>query len=186
MPINFSPSLLIFINQNLVDSIQATLSQQLYLTEIISKQEFDNRMSVDPNYHHIIHLNNLRVLVMLNLQDKTNREFADIVLFFKYGLISVECNKYGPPKQSLPLDRLYLSELVDRDHYCRCCCRCCPNLFNQFVGEPSGCFNFDPHIIYPRMKPMPEFPIEHHYHTFDDYRHEWFVSQGINPLKPKL
>jgi hypothetical protein len=185
MPLNFSPSLLIFVNQDLTSSIQDTFMQQFYLTEIISKSEFDLRMLNDPNYHHIIHLNNLRVMVMLDLQDKTNREFADIVIFFKSGLVSVECNKYGPPKQSLPLDRLYLSELVDRDCYCKCCCRCCPNLFNQFVGEPSGCFNFDPRVIFPRMKPEPlSFhdigpPFEHH-------RHEWFVSQGPNPLKPKL
>lgn len=166
MAVNFSPSVLIFINNDLTQSIQDTFTQQFYLSEPpMLASEFDLRVANDPNYPHIIHLQNLRIMVMRNLQDQTNRALADIVMFYKSGLVSIEWNRYGPPGITLQLERAYLSALINLDRFTECCCKCRKNLFNQFVGEPSGCFNFEeflwgPNGVYPRRVPEPVDPDE--------------------------
>lgn len=107
------PAAIIFINGDFNTTTQIKLTSQLYIDEVITKIEFDARTSVDPNYKQNVILNSMRVLVILSsFQDLLNRELADIVLFFKQGLISVHYNKYGPPGLTFPIDRINMYELL--------------------------------------------------------------------------
>lgn len=107
------PAAIIFINGDFNTTTQITLSSQLKIDEVITKVEFDTRISVDPNYGQNITLNSMRILVILSsFQDLINRELADIVLFFKQGMISIQYNKYGPPGLTFPIDRINMYELL--------------------------------------------------------------------------
>ena len=49
------PSAVIFINNDLNDQTLATLHNQLFINEIISAEEFNDRIIADPNYINNIH-----------------------------------------------------------------------------------------------------------------------------------
>jgi hypothetical protein len=106
---------IIFSNTDLSANVQATVKRQLDLTEMISAAEFDARVAADPNYPNIVHLNRLRIWVLRDLSDQTNRNLADLVLFLKAGLASVLFHKSGMPTFAIPIDRMYLSALFARD-----------------------------------------------------------------------
>ena len=75
--------------------------------------EFDARVVADPNYPTIVHLQNKRILVIRNtFHDLTNRNLADVVMFVKAGLCSIEKNNYGPPGLTLAVEGLYIHELL--------------------------------------------------------------------------
>lgn len=109
-----NPPAIIFVNKELTPQIQSVFIRQLYLTDLISDTEFDARVTADPNYPTIIHLNDERVMVLRDGYDMTNRDKADIVLFFKHGLVTVEFNRVGPHNIALPLDRVYLTTLITK------------------------------------------------------------------------
>ena len=113
------PPAIIYTNTDIVQQIQHVLTRQLYLTEIITAAEFDARVAADPNYPLNIHLNKLRVLVMRDLSDCTNRHLADIVLFLKAGLAYILHNKVGPTRFTTSIDKMYLQGLIagDRIHF---------------------------------------------------------------------
>lgn len=107
------PPAIIFINADINDGVKSTLQTQLYLNEILTDTEFDARVAVEPSYPDQIHLNNLRVMVVRqNFRDYTNRTLADVVMFYNQGQITVEKNKFGPPKLSLPIQRLNIWALL--------------------------------------------------------------------------
>ena len=106
------PSGIIFINEDLNDILKATIKTQLQIHEIMSGAEFDTRVSVDPNYPQIVRLQKLRILVVRNLHDQTNRNYADVVIFVKAGMASVEKNNFGPPGLTLPVNTLYIHQLL--------------------------------------------------------------------------
>jgi hypothetical protein len=57
-----------------LESELGSLQLQLNIDETMSKQEFDARVAADPNYPRIVHLQNLRILVILTtFQDLVNR-----------------------------------------------------------------------------------------------------------------
>src|ERR1039457_1445096 len=95
--INLNSPAIIFSNIDLSQSIMDTLIVQLRLTYIINAADFDNNVAIDGYYISDIYQLNLRVLVLRDLQDQTNRNIADIVLFFKNGLASVLCRKVAQP-----------------------------------------------------------------------------------------
>lgn len=153
-----SPSSIIFINIDLTESIIATFTRQLFLSEVITGDIFDARVAADGYYPQEVHNSNLRIMVMRPLYDLTNRGLADIVLFAKSGLVTVETNKYGPPNITLPIDKVYLSALfklqvpftqTDND------------LDDGFVGEIDD-DNFDenlfgPDAVDPHQPPNKDF-----------------------------
>lgn len=107
------PAAIFFVNADLNDLSKLTLTQQLELTETMTDTEFDARMTVDPNYATIVHLQKLRIMVIrADFRDYTNRTVADVVMFVKQGLVSIEKNNFGPPGLTLPLDRLNLYALL--------------------------------------------------------------------------
>ncbi len=117
------PPAIIFVNGNTdgyghtygdLDSVgKATLESQLYIDETMTGEEFDARVIVDPNYPTIVHLWKQRILVIRpDFRDYTNRELADVVIFVKQGLATIEKNNFGPPGLSLPLQRLEIHQLL--------------------------------------------------------------------------
>jgi len=107
------PSAIIFINPEMSSNELQHIKEQLYVNEILQDTEFDARLVSDPNYIEVVHGQNLRILVIKNIfSDYTNREYADLVLFVKQGLLSVEKNKFGPPGASFPIVRFNLWSLL--------------------------------------------------------------------------
>lgn len=111
------PPAIIFINSDInLDPdgyTQATLTSQLYINEVITFSEFNLRLTADPNYQQIIHLQRYRILVLLSdFTDHTNRDKADMVLFYSHGQVTVIKNNYGPPSISLPISRINIYELL--------------------------------------------------------------------------
>lgn len=124
------PGALIFINNDLNDISLTTLTNQLHLTEIITKTELDNRILSTPNYTTIIKAFKYRVLVTLeSMQDITNRDQADIVIFLKQGIASILKNNYGPPGLSYNIQRFNIYDLL---RY---------NLSDEVKIYPSTCSN---------------------------------------------
>ena len=107
------PPAIIFANNDITNNQSIYLAKQLLINETISKIEFDNRVIADPNYPQIVHNQNIRLLVLLpTLQDTSNRELADVVVFIKQGLVTIEKNKYGPHDFSFQQDRLNIWQLL--------------------------------------------------------------------------
>jgi len=95
------------------DVTRTLLETQLYIDETMTFKEFSLRMSADPNYDSVVHLQAKRILVIYtNFYDTTYREKADLVLFYTHGQVVVEKNKYGPPGLSLPADRINIYALL--------------------------------------------------------------------------
>ena len=79
------------------------LQQQLFINDTMTKAEFDARLVADPNYSVIVHLQGLRILVILpTFQDYLNRQYADVVIFLHQGLADVECNRLAWPGTGYP------------------------------------------------------------------------------------
>lgn len=89
------------------------IDTQLQINETIDLSEFNARVKADPNYPRVVHLNRLRILVILtDFQDTTNRHLADVVVFVKQGIASVEKCKFGPPGFSVDVQRLNIFNLL--------------------------------------------------------------------------
>lgn len=161
------PSAIIFVNADLNDGIRNSLISQLEITENMTGQEFDARVTVDPNYPTNIHANHLRILVIRDsFHDLTNRNLADIVMFVKQGLASIEKNNFGPPGLTLPVQRINIYDLLRYNGSSevkiypqnppppRCCCTpptCCCGLGGIFAIEArdtSGVHCPNPDNIY--------------------------------------
>lgn len=103
----------VFIGNDPKSSELTTLKTQLYIDDTMTKTEFDARMIADPNYSTVVHLQGLRILVILpTFADYINRGFADVVMFLHQGLADIEYNRFGPPFQSFPIQRLTMYELL--------------------------------------------------------------------------
>ncbi len=128
-----------------------TIDVQLEINETMTFAEFNARVAVDPSYPTQIHLNELRILVILpDFHDLTNRELADIVLFVKQGLASVEKSKFGPPGLTLDVQRL--------------------NIWNLIYGirkSNEACYPFPGYLEPPQTQtienPKPHFHMERHH-----------------------
>lgn len=105
-------SAIIFCNKDLTANTQAALVRQLFINEVMDGYEFDLRVALDPNYPSIVHLNNLKILVVRPFYELTNRTLADVAIFVKAGMAAVENNKFGPPNKTYPIDRLTLNSLL--------------------------------------------------------------------------
>lgn len=157
MTIDFNPPFIIFSNTDIVQSIQDTLTRQLFLTEIINAPTFDARVIANPNYPSVVHSDGYRILVLRDLSDHNNRQLADIVLFFKNGLAAVEINKFGPHGITLPIDRLYLTALITQNVPNHRLFPGRPNIYDGFPGHPREAYNrnYDPFRLDPPISPEP-------------------------------
>lgn len=105
------PAAIIFVNNDLTDNVQDMLSKQLHITNTMTGQEFDDLLISDPDFVHKVKQFDLRVLVIRSMEELTNRDKADVVCFFKNGLISVLDNNFGPPNMTLRVVDLYWGNL---------------------------------------------------------------------------
>lgn len=111
--ISYPPTTPVFVGAEPSTDELTKLKGQLMIDEVMTKTEFDARVVADPNYPKIVHLQNFRILVILDtFQDLTNRNLADIVIFVKQGIAAIEKNNYGSPGLSLDLQRLNIYELL--------------------------------------------------------------------------
>lgn len=157
MSVLFSPPAIIFINTDLVPQIQDVFTRQLYLTQIMDAATFDGYVAANPNYPLEIHQDGYRIMVLRDLWDMTNRQYADIVLFAKQGPVSVLVNHYGPPGITLPIDRVYMTALINLNKppcppfWCR------PDLYDLFPGNPPEAYNrnYNPNVLDPPLNPEP-------------------------------
>ena len=107
------PSAIFFVNADINEGIRNTLMSQLFIDEALTDEDFDARVQVEPDYPNLIHLNGIRIMVLRqNFHDLTNRNLADVVMFVKQGLASVEKNNFGPPGLSFPVGRINMHELL--------------------------------------------------------------------------
>jgi len=95
------------------------LQTQLYINDTMTKEEFDSRLEVDPNYATVVHLQGWRILVIVPAYNDgyhymaiPNIEYADVVMFLHQGLADIEFNRFGPPCQSFEVQRLTMYELL--------------------------------------------------------------------------
>lgn len=106
------PGAIIFVNNDLNDVLKNKISSQLFVNEIVLGQLFDARVTADGYYADNVRNIGLRLLVIRDLSDTTNRILADVVIFVKSGLASVLKNNFGEPGQTYTVDGLYIHELL--------------------------------------------------------------------------
>lgn len=139
MAIINSPPAIIFINDDLSTQVLSVFVRQLFITEVLDASTFDGYIAADGYWAARQLADGYRILVLRNLFDLTNRNNADMVLFAKAGLVSVECNKIGPPNITLPINQVYLTALIElqkcfkRCCFCHHCHRC--DYYDLFVGQ---------------------------------------------------
>lgn len=88
---------IVFINNDLTEQVRDTISKQLYITDIMDGYEYDAILATDPLYPELSRNNNKRVMVIRSFRELTNRETADVVIFFSRGMLAIEKNNFGPP-----------------------------------------------------------------------------------------
>jgi len=149
-----SPAI-IYCNIDLSTSVLNTITTQLFIKIVLTGDQFDQNIILGDGYYiSDIYANRERILVLRDLQDFTNRSFADVVVFFKNGLASILNNRYGPPGKTYTINNLYLNQLFT-------CAPCCPDwccgksIFDLFVGE-MPCFDFTQFLQSPRTWPPPK------------------------------
>lgn len=163
------PTAIIFINAEINDGVKSTLQTQLHLDEIMDFEEFNARVSLDPNYPTVVHLQGYRIMVVVpNFRDYTNRTLADLVLFYNQGQVVIEKNKFGPPGLSLPIQRINIFDLLRavKSQYvtilppeanrpcrpnCNChhgCSRCLGGIVVDQLADASGVHCPNPDNIY--------------------------------------
>lgn len=101
------PSAIIFINNDLVPQVKQYIITQLHINEAIDGYVFDDRVAANPNYPTLIKSLNLRLMVIRPFNDYTNRELADVAVFAKNGMLSVEKNNFGPPIRQMKIADVY-------------------------------------------------------------------------------
>jgi DNA-binding XRE family transcriptional regulator len=160
MPINTAPPAIIFVNSDIPPQPLSVLVTQLYITEVMTAAIFDGYVAADGYdgyFSHSIHVDGYRLLVLRDLHDLTNRNLADIVLYAKNALVSVEENKYGPPRKTLPISRVYYTNLIFPNIQICFPLFCRPDIYDFFKGHPREAYNrrYNPHRKDPPFAPEP-------------------------------
>lgn len=142
--ISYTPTAPIFIGANPTDpssnagpSLLSVIQTQLYIDDTMTKKEFDARVVADPNYPTIVHLLNLRILVIVPLYNMdgyadgyidgyhhhhgrhihiSNIQYADVVMFVHQGLADIEKNRFGPPGQNYDIQRMNMYAMLRAAH----------------------------------------------------------------------
>ena len=108
---SYMPGAILFCNKDISNQVLSVLQRQLYITDTISKDLFDQFIQ-DGYYVDSVKLNHQRVLVLMDYWPTvSNVELADVVLFVKNGLIATEKNLLGPPVSQLNIDKLTIYKL---------------------------------------------------------------------------
>lgn len=122
------PSGIVFINTDIVDQVRDTIAKQLFITEIFDGYGYDGYIELHPEYPTFVKNNNRRVMVIRPFNDYTNRETADVAIFFSHGNVVVQKNNFGPPTNSWTAADITWQKLCifgirsdkRRTSYCKC------------------------------------------------------------------
>ena len=109
------PNLIIFVNKELTEQVQSVIEQQLFITVTLTHLQYNTLdINIIDGYSRTD-----RVLVLIDYQDTplVNDGYADTVLYFSNGLLSVQKNKYGPPGLTWAAATITLDQLVYKDLY---------------------------------------------------------------------
>lgn len=116
--IDYPPTPPLFPGTNPSSMLQ-TIQTQLYIDDTMTKEEFDLRVEADPNYPTIVHLQGLRILVIVPAYNDgyaymnvPNIGYADVVMFVHQGLADIEKNNFGPPGQNYEIQRMNMYSLL--------------------------------------------------------------------------
>jgi hypothetical protein len=90
------PTGIVFVNNDLTESVEKALVKQLYISEVLSGSEFDEIILTNSNYPEAVRNQNGRVMVVRSFKELENRELADVAIFVSHGIASIEINKFGP------------------------------------------------------------------------------------------
>lgn len=94
-----------------------TIQTQLFIDDTMTKDEFDARMAVDPNYSLIVRLQGMRILVILpTFHDILHRHHADVIMFLHQGLADIETNWFGECRQSIEMQRFTIYDVLRASH----------------------------------------------------------------------
>ena len=77
------PSAVVFVNNDLTQSLLDKIITQLFITDIIDGYTFDGYIASNPDYLISTKSQNRRVLVIRAFNDLTNRNLADVAIFIK-------------------------------------------------------------------------------------------------------
>lgn len=105
------PSAIVFVNNDLVDSVREMLIKQLHIDQTFTGSQFDDIIANNPDYPQTVKQLRQRIMVIRSFEELENREIPDVVLFVKAGLASVEKNNFGPPGITLQVINLYWGAL---------------------------------------------------------------------------
>lgn len=105
------PAAVVFVNNDLTDSVRDAIVKQLHITFFLSGAEFDAQIASNPDYANEQKRQNNRVMVIRSFEELQNREYADVVMFVKQAEITIETNKFGPPSLTMPIDKLTWGKL---------------------------------------------------------------------------
>lgn len=105
------PTGIVFVNNDLTESVRNALVKQLYISEIMDGYVFDQTILSNPNYPTEVANNNGRVMVVRSFKEMNNRELADVVIFVTHGTANIEKNKFGPPGPSYRVAELTWQKL---------------------------------------------------------------------------
>lgn len=107
------PPAIVFVNQDISESIKNVLIEQLYIDETITITDFEQRLLSDAAYVDTVHNNGTRLLVVVNdFRNYSQRNLADIVIFVKQGQATILKNNYGPPGLVVPISNINIYQLL--------------------------------------------------------------------------
>jgi hypothetical protein len=154
MAILTSPPFIIFTNQ-LSPGVERVYIRQFFISLVMSGSQFDGYVSSDGYFVQNLLSDGYRVLVERDLSDHTNRQLANLTLFYSNnGLISILKDGYGPQILEIELDRISITSILNHLKY-----NPIPtidkDLDDGFVGETDN-DDFDPH--HPDLNPNIEPP----------------------------
>jgi hypothetical protein len=109
---SFAPaSAIIFVNNDILTSINDMLVKQLFIDEVIDGYTLDQRVAADSNYASSVVRLRQKIMVVRSFSELTNRDIADVVIFVAGGLATVEVNKFGPPGATFAVVNLHWAQL---------------------------------------------------------------------------
>jgi len=94
------PAAIIFVNNDLTDSVRTMLITQLHITEAIDGYVFDDRVAADAAYPATIKAECKRLMVVRSFLELENRALADVVIFVSHGQAAILENNFGPKGQT--------------------------------------------------------------------------------------
>ncbi|MAE84330.1 MAG: hypothetical protein CMB80_16430 [Flammeovirgaceae bacterium] len=105
------PAAIIFVNNDLTNSVRDMLITQLHINEVVDGYVFDDRVTADSAYPSTIKANDQRLMVVRSFLELDNRALADVVIFVAHGLAAVLENNFGPKGQTHPVVNLTWGKL---------------------------------------------------------------------------